>query len=127
MLKDKNKVKELINGLMDPLMKVNGSITKSMGRGFTNGLMAGFTMANGLITKCKATESIDGQMVEYTKVNIFVTKSMAMERIHGQMVEYMMVLGKKVNNMVKVNTLTRREMLGAVFGRVENALNGLKT
>lgn len=67
--------KDVISGLMDQNMMVNGMIIKFRGKEITFGQMEEFMMDIGLIITCMAKEFILGKMAENMKENIKMIKN----------------------------------------------------
>lgn len=95
----KKKVLESTNGLMDPLMKEPGWITKSMDTEPTFGLTGVNIMVSGLLMTCRVTVYIFIKMVSVMMVSMRMTKKRVMESITGLMVASMKVGGPKESNM----------------------------
>ncbi len=121
-----------INGLMDLLMKENGSKIRSQGLEFILGLMEGAMRENGLTITWKDLVNTNGLMEECFKESTRTIKSRVMESTNGLTKESIKETGQMASSMdlentsfLKKNQIRKKyEKQSMDFGKMENEFNG---
>ena len=117
--------KELKNGKMVRSMKETGLTIKQMGKVSTFGLIKDHMMENGNKICYMDKAHTHGLMVESTQAHTFLTKNMVKEFTHGLMVNLIMVIGKTVYKMEKVNSRILNNKVGKEHGKMERGWLGM--
>jgi hypothetical protein len=122
--REKNTIKELTHGKMDPSIKDSGLKIGFMEGENTPGMMADNMTENGEITIWTDMVFTLGKMEGNMKANIKRIRNMEMESTHGPTEENTMENGKMAVSTEEANISQRQHSFGKVFGRMERERPG---